>query len=101
MSSDEIQANVPSAPSDCSAAGVESAPISRKDYESKTESFWKGKKVVSLTPLENGVATLPAGTGFTVTRKFNGLFLQSDPCECCGISLRITYAPHWKLTLQT
>lgn len=74
-------------------------PISKQEYKSKTESFWKGKKVASLVPIANGLGELPAGSVFSVTRKFKGFSLTSEPCKCCGVSLRVTYVACWKLTL--
>lgn len=58
----------------------------------KRTPTWKleGKKVKSTREIANGLGALPAGTTFTILRKYAGLELESDPCAHCGVQLRIT-----------
>lgn len=63
-------------------------------FKNKTDKWWKGKKVKSLVEIQNGWATLPAGTIFTVKRKWAGLELISDPCDHCGLKVSITKVPY-------
>ncbi len=59
-------------------------------YRRTLEREFKGKKVVSLEPLENANGSLPRGTRFTIMRKHAGFELLSDECVMCGIRLRIS-----------
>jgi hypothetical protein len=68
-------------------------PITPQRYRQLTETEWKKRKVISLVPLRNSIAELPAGTVFTIYRKYNGFKLESLPCERCGIKLQITHVP--------
>ncbi len=68
-------------------------------FKNKTDDWWKGKKVKSLVELKNSWASLPAGTIFTVERKWAGLQLRSDPCEHCGMRLYITKVPYESLEI--
>lgn len=54
---------------------------------------WNGQRVRSLVPLRNHYAEVPAGTFFTVTKKWGTLSLISDACPTCGISFVITDVP--------
>lgn len=63
--------------------------ITQTQYK-KVESFWLGKRVRLLAPIEtNGGTRYPAGTLATIVRKFQGFELQGEPCKCCGVSLRM------------
>jgi hypothetical protein len=53
-------------------------------YETHTEKFFKGKQVKSLFSLRNGYIELPAGTVYTITRKYQGFNLISTGCIHCG-----------------
>lgn len=63
--------------------------IDGKLYQ-KSSDWWVGKKVRATFEIGNGRASLPAGTIFTVTRKFDDLHLISEPCGKCGLRLKIT-----------
>ena len=54
------------------------------------ERYFKGKKVISLQPLENANGSLPIGTVFTIQRKHGGFDLLSEECVRCGLQLRIS-----------
>ncbi len=64
--------------------------MNRREYERMTEKQLKGRRVRALVPLKNRIESLPAGTLFTITGKFGGLALKSDPCEKCGMQMWIT-----------
>ncbi|OPX89033.1 MAG: hypothetical protein A4E53_01641 [Pelotomaculum sp. PtaB.Bin104] len=64
--------------------------MDKKWYETHTEKVLKGKKCVSLYPLKNGWCTLPEGTVYTITRKYQGLNLTSDKCPHCGAQQHIS-----------
>jgi hypothetical protein len=66
------------------------AAITASQYSRRAVPEWRGVKVRSLRALRNGWAEMPAGTIFTITRKFSGFDLESDPCEHCGIKMRIS-----------
>ena len=57
---------------------------------SKRVGDWKGMRVRSLSPMANGMGTLPAGTIYTVQGTTLGLSLISDPCPTCGGKQHIT-----------
>lgn len=59
----------------------------------KLKKDWKGLRVKSLRPLENGRANLPAGAMFTVIRNYGGLRLKSDPCPHCSIRFFVNKVP--------
>ncbi len=52
--------------------------------------FKIGDVVSSRREMRNGYAILPAGTLFTVRRRFGGYDLDSHPCDRCGVQLRMT-----------
>ncbi len=58
--------------------------MTRRKYRFKV-----GDVVRSTREMRNGYAVLPAGTLFTVTRRFSGYNLDSHPCTKCGIQIRI------------
>lgn len=71
------------------------------EYDRWTEAQLKGRKVVSGMELKNGSASLPAGTVYTIEKKFKGFSLVSDPCPCCGVRHYITRVkPHAVTLLQ-
>ena len=43
--------------------------------------------------MRNVHAVFPAGTLFTVSRRYGGYHLDAHPCTKCGIQLRITRIP--------
>ena len=63
--------------------------ITEAHYRRFTEEQWKGRKVRSLRDMRNGYAELPAGTIFTITGKYKGFSLVSDPCATCGVKIHI------------
>jgi len=44
-------------------------------------------------PLASGRYKFPAGTLFTISDKFKGFGLWSDPCPHCGVSASIDKVP--------
>lgn len=46
--------------------------VSLKEYAKHPESFWKGKKVVTLVPMRNGWYDVPSGTTLVIKRKYCG-----------------------------
>ena len=60
-------------------------------YKKTPERVMLGTKVRGLVPLSNAIMTIPTGTVFTIERKFNGLWLKSEPCPACGVSVKINY----------
>lgn len=73
-------------------------PISKRDQR-QTSAWWEGRTVVNTRPLANMLASLPAGTRWTVERKFTGLELVSHPCPCCGIRVSVKRVPFSMLDL--
>lgn len=51
--------------------------------------FKVGDVVCSRREMRNGYAILPAGTLFTVKRRFSGYDLDAHPCDKCGVQIRI------------
>lgn len=64
--------------------------MDRKTYDKTTEKEFVGKKVKSLIPLSNGLYKIPAGTIWTIQRKWKGFGLWSDPCLHCGVRVHIS-----------
>ena len=64
--------------------------MTRREYEDMTEKQLKGRRVRSLVPMKNRIESLPVGTLFTITGKFGGLALRSDPCSTCKVQIWIT-----------
>ena len=52
--------------------------------------FNVGDVIRSRREMRNGYAVLPAGTLFTVRRRFSGYDLDSHPCDKCGVQIRIS-----------
>ena len=61
-----------------------------KIYEKNTEKFFMGKKIRTLIQMQNGLMVIPKGAVCTITRKYGGFNLNSEPCKCCGVQKRIT-----------
>lgn len=61
-------------------------------YRRRPGSWWKGRRVVSNREISTGVASMPAGTEFTIVDKLRGFGLRSDPCPHCGIRFFVKYA---------
>lgn len=51
---------------------------------------WKGKKVVSLYKVSNGLGSVPAGTVFTITSATTRKELKTNQCECCGLAFKVS-----------
>ena len=68
-------------------------------YQRKTEKWWKKQKVRTLITLENGWAEIPPRTVCSVTRKYKGLSLISEPCPNCGVKVKISRVPYRDLQL--
>ena len=64
--------------------------MNRREYERMTEKQLKGRRVRSLVPLKNRIESFPSMTLFTITGKFGGLALKSDPCPTCKMQMWIT-----------
>ena len=73
--------------------------MDRREYERMTETQLKGRRVRSLVPMKNRIESLPAGTLFTITGKFGGLALRSDPCSTCKVQMWITKVPPGQVEL--
>lgn len=61
-----------------------------KTYRKYTEKFFMDKKVRTLIQMQNGLMIIPEGTICTITRKFGGFNLKSEPCKHCGVQIRIS-----------
>ena len=61
-----------------------------KTYNKKTEKFFIGKKVRTLVQMQNGLIVIPKGKICKITRKFGGFNLTTEPCEHCGVGIRIS-----------
>lgn len=73
--------------------------ISDKQYRKHTSDEWEGTKVKARRPIESGRYSLPAGTIFTVERKYSGFKLRSDPCDECGGQMKVRKVPPRALEL--
>ena len=60
------------------------------EYEKHTESFFMGKKVRTLSEIQNGYVVIPKGAICKITRKFGGFDLTNEPCGACGMRARIS-----------
>jgi hypothetical protein len=54
-----------------------------------TEKQLKGRRVRVLSELRNGYAVVPVGAQGEVAGKFKGLAVVFDPCEHCGMRVRM------------
>jgi hypothetical protein len=75
-------------------------PITQREYLTRTEDEWLGRRVRSRVILSNRWTTMPAGTFYTITRKFAGFALKTDPCPHCGVEHKITKVPHHYLETE-
>ena len=71
--------------------------ITEAQYNRLSQAQWKGQRVRSLAPIGTRIGVLPAGTMFTITHKFGGFDVTSDPCECCGFQMHISRVQPGKL----
>lgn len=68
--------------------------ISPSFYRNHTITYFRGRQVRSLCPLRNGLGEQPAGTVYTIERKWKGFSLISEPCGHCGLRLSMTEVPY-------
>ncbi|MCJ7424977.1 hypothetical protein MUP01_12035 [Candidatus Bathyarchaeota archaeon] len=73
--------------------------VTRKEYEGKTESEWKGVTVRTLRELRNGYLAIPAGKICRIYRKRGGFTLETEPCKCCGVRVLIGKVPSCDVTV--
>ena len=73
--------------------GPELTPTMNRLYQSKTDEWWQGKRVVSKAPLRSDKVELPAGTVFRVIRKWGGFMLKSEKCPQCGVQVFFKRVP--------
>ncbi len=76
--------------------------MNQREYKSKPESYWVGKKVRLLRPIQNGGHVFPEGYVMKIERKHGGFKLRSvDICKECGVGVRwvITKVPACYLEL--
>jgi uncharacterized membrane protein len=64
--------------------------VSEQEYNRKPYIEWRGKKVRTLTEMQNGCNSIPVGTICTITGKQGGFSLETEPCEKCGVRVFIT-----------
>lgn len=62
---------------------------------------WEGKQVKTIRELRNASLVIPVGTFANVVRARGGtgLHIESQPCECCGVQIRITEVSHTDVEL--
>jgi len=60
-----------------------------KLYRKLTERELKGKRVRLLEATYTGAMIIPKGAICTVTGKFKGISLNSEPCPHCGVVIRV------------
>jgi len=73
--------------------------IGNKLYHKRTGEWFKGKKVRTLYELRNGYTVIPEGTVLTITRKSSGFTLEGEPCEHCGVQVRISKVEPYSVEL--
>lgn len=64
--------------------------MDRKMYRYLTDAQFRGRKVKSRFEMRNGRFVIPAGTIFTIVKKFGGFSLISDSCPTCGVAVSIS-----------
>ena len=64
--------------------------MNRREYERMTEAQLKGRAVITNHVLKNYYSEIPAGTKCTITRKFKGFNLRSEPCKLCGVKVDLS-----------
>lgn len=74
-------------------------PITQTLYAKHPERWWYGKTVVARKEMRNALAIVAKGTKARITRKYNGFHIETFPCDCCGVSIRLTYVPLFDLAL--
>lgn len=60
--------------------------VTWQEYRKHPESYWKGKKMITLREMRNGNFVIPQGTIMEIDKKYQGFSLRKiDTCEKCGI----------------
>lgn len=67
--------------------------MNRYDYRHTLERELKGRQVRTLQGLRNAWGIIPAGTIATITRKYRGFGLRTEPCTHCGLEAYISRVP--------
>lgn len=64
--------------------------MTQKEYEKLTLAEAKKLKFITLRPLQNRICTIPVGSICTVDGKINGFSIETIPCSCCKVKVRMT-----------
>ena len=64
--------------------------MDEKYYEKHNEAFFLNRKVRTLKEMQNGYAVIAKGTICKITRKYGGFDLNTEPCDACGVKVRIS-----------
>lgn len=51
---------------------------------------WKGMHILSKQDMTNGLGKIPSGTILIITHAGVSKSLETLPCKCCGIAMKIT-----------
>lgn len=62
-------------------------------YRRMTAAEMQRRRWRTTRILRNGNMTVPAGSQVRVVRKFNGLDIEADPCDHCGVAIRVRSVP--------
>lgn len=64
--------------------------MNRREYERLTETEMKGRRWRTVRPIASSQMEVPAGTEVRIVRKFGGVGIVTNPCEHCGVAVRIS-----------
>jgi hypothetical protein len=64
--------------------------MTRRDYVSHTEDWFRGKRARVLRALRSGALHIVPGSIVTIDRKWSGFTIRSETCKHCGVSVFMT-----------
>ena len=70
------------------------------EYKRMTLSQLKGRKAYTIRPLESGRFRVPRGTLVTITVKYKGFQIETQPCKYCGVQVFMSRVEPYALDLM-
>ena len=60
-----------------------------REYRRMTLGQLQGRKVELMREVQTRQMRIPVGTVMTIRGKFKGLELETEPCDHCGVVMRV------------
>lgn len=68
-----------------------------KKWQRKNNEWWRSQWVLTTNTVESSIASIPTGTPCVVTKKYDGLAIETFGCEHCGLRPKFTHVGYESL----